>query len=137
MASQTRRAPSKLDLTPQPRAASPIPTDLFSTRRLQYLCRNGLRSEFLDILDKFFPTFGALSNSPWVYRPAQCEAARGGHLSILEDFLAHGCPLFDDDSGETVPDAATKGAVMRGDTSVLDFLLRRGWDVGGPISVMM
>jgi hypothetical protein len=137
MASQTRHAPSKLDLTPQPRATGPIPTGLFSTKRLQYLCRNGLQREFLDILDKWLPEFGALSDSPDIYRPAQCEAARAGHLSILEDLLAHGCPLFGGDSGETVPEAATKGAVMRGDSSVLDFLLRRGWDVGGPSSVMM
>jgi hypothetical protein len=138
MASPTRHVPSKLDLTPQVREPSPTPTVVLSPEGLRQFCKKGSRAEILYVLNNWLPTFGALDNSPEAYRPAQCEAARAGRISVLRDFLAHGCPLFGSDFGETVPEAATKGAVIRGDTMILDFLIKQGgWDVRGSTSAMM
>ena len=131
-----RHVPRKLNLIPPVRAPSPTPTVALSPEGLRHLCKKGSRAEILDVLNNWLPTFGALENSPEAYRPAQCEAARAGHISVLEDFLAHGCPLFSGGSGETVPEAATKGAVIRGNTMILDFLLKHGWDVRGSTSAM-
>ncbi|KAG9242965.1 hypothetical protein BJ878DRAFT_481544 [Calycina marina] len=77
---------------------------MLSTEGLPYICPEDLRAEFLDVLNNRPPVFGALENSSNVYRLAQCEAARAGHISILEDFLARGWPVFGDDT-RTVPDS--------------------------------
>ena len=138
MAPKTRHVPSKLDLFPPVREPSPTPTVVLSPEGLRHICKKGSRAEILYVLNKWPPTFGALDNSPEVYRPAQCEAARAGRISVLEDFLARDCPLFGGDFDETVPEAATKGAVIRGDTTILGFLLKHGgWDVRRSTSAMV
>ena len=96
----------KLDLASPFKESSPIPTNVHSPEGLRYLCKKCSRADILDILNNLPITSGALQDSPTVYRPAQLEAARAGRISILEDLLARGCPLFDGNSGETVPEAA-------------------------------
>ncbi|EHK97433.1 hypothetical protein M7I_6850 [Glarea lozoyensis 74030] len=95
---------------------------------LRHLCHKGPQAEISYVLNNWPPSLGSLSNSPSVYRPAQCSAALAGRIAVLEDLFAHGCPLFNEDGDETVSKAATEGAVRRENTTVLEFLLEKGWD---------
>ncbi|EPE24291.1 hypothetical protein GLAREA_08142 [Glarea lozoyensis ATCC 20868] len=128
MSSQTWHVPVKLGLNPPVHFASPGSADINFPAGLRHLCHKGPQAEISYVLNNWPPSLGSLSNSPSVYRPAQCSAALAGRIAVLEDLFAHGCPLFNEDGDETVSKAATEGAVRRENTTVLEFLLEKGWD---------
>jgi hypothetical protein len=91
----------------------------------------GLTGRISYVLNNWPPSSNYLSDSPSVYRPAQCSAALAGRIAVLEDLLTYGCPIFNEDDDMTVPKAAAEGAAKREDTTVLEFLLEKGWDLQG------
>jgi len=86
--------PKKLNLTSPVREPSPNPLVTLSPEGLRHLCMRGPSAEISDLLNNRLPTFGTIENSLEAYRPAQCEAARARHISVLEGFHACGCPLL-------------------------------------------
>jgi len=125
--------------TPIVRVPSPTPTAAeargnlaASKTRFRHLCARGSQTEVEELLEEWTDPASVLqsafsSNST----SALCEAARHGHRSLLEYLVSRGFPLFE--SGpETVPDAATHGAALTGETQILELLLEYGWDLNSP-----
>jgi len=124
---EPRHKPYKLDLN-APRPSSPTPTadeaqgDLQVTlRRFQHLCKNVSQAELAKILNQW-PDIPRSTSS-------LCEAAKAGHVSLIEYLLTRGFTLFPADSSDAVPQAAASGAEESGDVQVLEMLLRHGWDI--------
>ena len=98
-------------------------------RRFQHLCKNGSQEELAEILNQW-------PDIPRSTKPL-CEAAKAGHVSLIEYLLTRGFTLFPPDSSDTVPQATARGAEETGDMQVLEMLLRHGLDISSGYSAPM
>ena len=112
------------------RVPSPTPTAIeaqgniyLARRRLRHLCAGDSQPEVEELLQQWsHPTSDTLQGCG-----ALAQAARNGHISLLEYLVGRGFSLLEV-GPDMVPDAASEYAVRTGDTAILDLLLQHGWD---------
>lgn len=121
---------------PIPRPPSPTPTlsEALSNlplarQRFRHLCANGSQVEIAELLDAWCGSPQELNYSQPPHPSPLCEAAQNGRASLLQYLSDRGFDLLDSESFETVPQTAAMGAAMTGDTSVLEMLVGKGWEV--------